>query len=527
MSTTTTSAPICRVDMVALASSFPTLQEGAFIGWIEKDGLEGYTSEEEMVTLGESIEDGMLLHVNCNNCTCDESVLECSDEECVQNCIWSPWSEWSECDQPCDGGETSRTRTVDVPSSGGGESCAGDPSDEVLACNTAPCPVDGDWSTWSPWSTCTATCDGGVMERVRDCSDPAPQGTGSDCVGGDEEQEQCNQQPCEQNVCTQDNMEWVEDCKTRLQCPLTCDHARGSTTECVEPESCEPGCYCLEGMVRNDEGVCMELGDCTCEEGDSVYNPGTVITNTEECEVCMCVDAVMQCEETEECNVDCGYTEWSDWSECSKECDTGIQSRTRDGDSPAAQGNGAECTEELEDSRICNDEPCPMCTDSSTGIQYDMWEVVESFTCYYRVCNDNLEIVNQTIDNEACYPTSSTTPTTTTTTTPPPSEECQLTTVNEVISFRNADDELCESDGPVSLTVCSGACSSYDSSPMMFKENPDTGYHSYECKCCTYTDSRKRVETVSCNGVDKKVEVLEFTGCGCNLCSAGGNSEAP
>jgi hypothetical protein len=69
-------------------------------------------------------------------------------------------------------------------------------------------------------------------------------------------------------------------------------------------------------------------------------------------------------EETRACNeqpcpVDCVVSEWSEWSECSAPCGGGTQSRTRTIVTPPANG-GTPCPE-LEETRACNEQPCPEC----------------------------------------------------------------------------------------------------------------------------------------------------------------------
>lgn len=56
--------------------------------------------------------------------------------------------------------------------------------------------VDGIWSKWNPWSSCTVTCGGGVQVRQRTCDNPAPSGKGKKCEGPDEGTRLCSQNPC-------------------------------------------------------------------------------------------------------------------------------------------------------------------------------------------------------------------------------------------------------------------------------------------------------------------------------------------
>ena len=56
--------------------------------------------------------------------------------------------------------------------------------------------IDGQWSEWDPWSSCSATCDGGTQRRVRRCDDPAPQNGGPECVGVSSENRPCDEWMC-------------------------------------------------------------------------------------------------------------------------------------------------------------------------------------------------------------------------------------------------------------------------------------------------------------------------------------------
>lgn len=67
---------------------------------------------------------------------------------------------------------------------------------EVDRCGEAPCPVDGQWLPWEQWSTCTATCERGVVLRHRRCM--GPYFNGAQCPGRSYE---------------------VSDCDTEIECP--------------------------------------------------------------------------------------------------------------------------------------------------------------------------------------------------------------------------------------------------------------------------------------------------------------------
>lgn len=43
--------------------------------------------------------------------------------------------------------------------------------------------VHGGWSDWSEWEACSATCDIGIQQRHRTCSNPTPERFGDHCFG--------------------------------------------------------------------------------------------------------------------------------------------------------------------------------------------------------------------------------------------------------------------------------------------------------------------------------------------------------
>ena len=56
--------------------------------------------------------------------------------------------------------------------------------------------VDGGFTDWTQWDTCSLTCGGGTQGRTRTCSNPEPQYGGANCTGHDSETQICNDHNC-------------------------------------------------------------------------------------------------------------------------------------------------------------------------------------------------------------------------------------------------------------------------------------------------------------------------------------------
>jgi len=63
---------------------------------------------------------------------------------------------------------------------------------------------------------------------------------------------------------------------------------------------------------------------------------------------------------TDPCPVDGGWTDFSDWSECSAACNGGSQSRSRTCSNPAPANGGADCDGDDSETQDCNPDPCPV-----------------------------------------------------------------------------------------------------------------------------------------------------------------------
>lgn len=132
----------------------------------------------------------------------DQSTTTCSTNPCTNqpiNGVWSNWGSWSSCTVSCGGGNKQRTRQCDNPApSNGGQQCPGNDQSSTT-CSTTPCglqPVDGAWSNWGAWSSCTVSCGGGDKRNTRQCNNPAPSNGGQQCSGDNKSTGTCNRTPC-------------------------------------------------------------------------------------------------------------------------------------------------------------------------------------------------------------------------------------------------------------------------------------------------------------------------------------------
>ena len=72
----------------------------------------------------------------------------------------------------------------------------GDTVDQSYSSSITKKPIDGGWSAWSDWGSCSVSCGGGTQTRTRACNNPPPQYGGIACSGSTTESQACNTQSC-------------------------------------------------------------------------------------------------------------------------------------------------------------------------------------------------------------------------------------------------------------------------------------------------------------------------------------------
>lgn len=128
------------------------------------------------------------------------------------------------------------------------------PSEISVRIPLSPVPVNGGWSDFGAWSECSVTCGGGIKERTRSCTNPAPEHGGLYCVGDSKEEETCNTQACKVNG---GFTEWSE----YSACSKTCgkDAVKTRTRTCTNPPPSGGGKGCGK---RTEQKVKCKLPKC-------------------------------------------------------------------------------------------------------------------------------------------------------------------------------------------------------------------------------------------------------------------------
>jgi len=148
-----------------------------------------------------------------------EMVLPCHEEKCAVDCAVGDWSGWSDCTTKCGGGLKTRARPIVRDPMYKGEACG--ETEQVQGCNQQSCDVDCVLSDWTAWATCSKACDGGHTTRMRTVLQPSV-GDGS-CPDIDGPT-RLNKKPCNTHVCTpiEPNVQFIQ-CKSKTDVVVLID----------------------------------------------------------------------------------------------------------------------------------------------------------------------------------------------------------------------------------------------------------------------------------------------------------------
>ena len=374
---------------------------------------------------------------NCSGIGPAIEIAECGVRPCPIPGGYTPWSNFTECSVSCGGGGTRyRTRNCTNPEPQyGGKNCSeiGKPL-QIQECNLTPCPVHGNYSSWSAFTSCSASCGLGYRTRNRTCTEPAPQHGGRDCVGLDYEIRTCNLSVCpihggysdwsNFSVCSRTCGNSTKtrtricnnptpslggrDCRDlgpnshtvfcdTLPCPVDgnysnwsefspCSETCGNSSKfrrrfCINPvprfggKNCstlgadfeETPCFKAPCPIHGNFSEWSEFSRCSRTCGNSVRQRyrnctrPTPMHGGNDCSSLGTPVQVVNCD-VPECPINGNYSDWSVFSFCSHTCGNGMQFRVRHCDNPQPQFGGRNCSTlgPSNETRPCNIRPCPI-----------------------------------------------------------------------------------------------------------------------------------------------------------------------
>jgi hypothetical protein len=275
-----------------------------------------------------------------SGCPSLRELNNCNQHKCVRDCQFT-WDKWGACTESCGSGVQLRQPKIVHWNSHGGQNC---PSRQERICNTGACPhavptpvptpsaqelLDCTVSEFTPWSVCSEVCGGGLQIRFRWIVRPRRAG-GKACPSLRDSHD-CNTQPC------------AIDCQFHWSAWGGCSHTcGGGTQERLAVVTRQPrggGMACPERSER----VC-NAHDCATPSPTPRPSPPATSSPT--------------ASPTPLPPVNCAVGSWSLWSACSEECLGGVRMRFRAIVSPAMHG-GTKCPD-TRDVRACNAKPCPV-----------------------------------------------------------------------------------------------------------------------------------------------------------------------
>lgn len=313
----------------------------------------------------------------------------CNIQGCPVDCKWVPWSEWSPCSTSCGGGNRTQTRVVEIAPQWGGLECetkndlGGPPNEKTESCNEQPCPVDCQWSSWSKYTLCSKTCDTGTMSRNR-VKSPLEAYGGRPCAGDADESNFCNTQGCPRDCQWSEWTEWTKCSKIcgggqikRFR-DIAIPRKNGGGA-CEGPTEEEADCNMMECPVHCEWGAWTEWSACPASCDGAVRMHSRNKKQQERNGGLPCVGNATEKEtcNPEPCPVDCKFSSWEPWGDCSTSCGVGQRFRTRV--KSAELYGGQPCEEAMIQSGDCGSPNattgCPLLTTAppSTTTTVDRW----------------------------------------------------------------------------------------------------------------------------------------------------------
>ncbi|XP_064639834.1 SCO-spondin-like [Lineus longissimus] len=253
-----------------------------------------------------------------------------------------------------------------------------------MRCKDMNCTTPPEWRTWSPWSACSAKCGSSTRSRSRECQ--LGKNNPKQCDGLDKDTQPCTEQvcPCQLDPATikeatgKDDLEqgtaWVEiDGEKGMTLGDRLLNKNDVIAEGVQIHMNCRICTCKDEKLYCDKKNCTECTWntwttwSTCTETCGGGNKTRTRTENKGSPPCEGPPSeVVGCNE-DTCPTDGGWSTWTPWSECEKDCGGAIRKRSRECDNPVPNDKGKKCEGLKEEEGICNQPDCPEnCTDLHT-----------------------------------------------------------------------------------------------------------------------------------------------------------------
>jgi hypothetical protein len=284
---------------------------------------------------------------------------DCEVVPCPIHCAVSSFSDWSSCTASCGDGNRLRFRSVTTPPRWGGVDCPA--LVEHGNCNIKPCPIHCEVSAWTQWAECSHTCGGGSMTRARTVTTEANH-AGNTCPALTQTTA-CNPEPCPVDCTVKEWGGWS-------MCTATCGGGSRLRVRAIDTPTALGGQECpnLSEMGQCNAHACpvhcvvtsfSEWTACTHTCGGGLQTRARTVTTAAQHggNSCPALEAQQACNGNS-CPVHCEVSDWTDWEQCSASCDGGTQSHSRTV-SVAPHAGGTPCPP-LSESQACGAAPCPV-----------------------------------------------------------------------------------------------------------------------------------------------------------------------
>jgi hypothetical protein len=302
--------------------------------------------------------------------------VACNAHSCPIDCVLTQWGKFPACSRTCAGGQQTRYRSIKVQSAFGGKACG--TLMHTQACAKFACPKDCITSVFTSWGHCSKTCGGGSMYRKRHVTHKAQFGgkvcphtrenrkcnlhscpihcqigawskfskCGKTCGGGQRKQtRKVVEGQFGGRKCNPNTVSFLKSSCNTQACPTDCKVSAWSFwSRC--PKTCRP----FNMPVASFTGVHTRTR--------VVLTKGKITGKS-----CPSLKESKKCAHNVICPIDAVQSVWSAPTKCTKSCDGGEQTFTRQCTAQPKFG-GKKCGKNSK-TTPCNTQECP--TDCVTG----------------------------------------------------------------------------------------------------------------------------------------------------------------